>query len=404
MGSHPVTEQNRRTGTDAERLGELLRTAREAQEMTLEEVEQALRIRARFLAAFEEGAYENLPGAVQARGFLRNYARFLNLDEEAVLAQFDAGQAAFGRRQPRLAPGTERAYPSPFVPAMEPLAERQRRGWGRRIAVFLGLVVGLLVLAGLCLGGTQLVERVLNTQANQQELSLIGVLPTIPTLTPSATFMPSPTPLPGARVAAGPPITDRVVLDVNVVQRTWVRVIADGETVFEGILTPGLTIQYVAQQELNIQASNGAGLDAIFNNLPIGLLGLRGEAIDTTFTPDLVLTPTPDEAPTATFTPPATPTIEGEVGAEGGSPTPLPLPGVPTAAQQEGLPPGDGPASPTLLPQPSPTPAQPTASPTPSPTPTFTPTETETPSPTTTPSPTAILPPRHTSTPVPQKQ
>ena len=96
-----MESSDERVSMDAERLGQQLRTAREARELTLEQVEQALRIRAKFLGAFEAGAYEDLPGAVQARGFLRNYVRFLNLDEESILTQFDAIQVDLAARQPR---------------------------------------------------------------------------------------------------------------------------------------------------------------------------------------------------------------------------------------------------------------------------------------------------------------
>ena len=395
---------------DAQALGQQLRAAREARELTLEEVEQTLRIRARFLAAFEAGTYENLPGLVQARGFLRNYARFLKLDEDAILAQFDAAVQASG--------GLSWRQPAPSQPVLlqevplegGALLPEEGGGQGRRIGVVLGAVVGLVLIAGLCFGGTQLIERLLIEQAAVEGPELLSILPTVPSLTPSATFLPTATPASGLPVVAdGQPITDRVVVSINVVGRSWTRITADGVVVFEGLLRPGTTVQYQAQQVLDIQASNGAGLDVVFNNLPIGRLGLRGEAVDTTFTPDLVLTPTPDEAPTATFTPIPSPTIEGTAGEEG--PTSLPVPGAGEAGTgEEGVPsptplPIPGAATEELLPSASPTatlpPSQP---PTATATPTATPTNTVTPSPTVSPSPTAILPPRYTSTPIPQKQ
>ncbi len=413
---------------DAERLGQQLRDAREARELTLEDVEQALRIRARFLQAFETGAYDDLPGAVQARGFLRNYARFLRLDEEAILAQFEAARIAYRGEERRFAARRGAQVTEPVVMSAAPslaehpytvAAQASRR---RRIGVIAGTLIGTLILIGLCLGGTRLVERLLAVQANQRSADLVSILPTVPSLTPSATFLPSPTPLPGARMVAGAtPITDRVVLDVSVVQRTYLRVTVDGVEIFSGLVRPGTQLQYQAQQTLRLEASNGAGLEVIFNNLPIGPLGLRGEAVDTTFTPDLVLTPTPDLAPTATFTPPVTPILDttfatvegtpdpalsGKAGQGAGElPTPLPLPdaardvsgGVtltPAPAGPSPTLPAPG-GIPTILPSVTPTPTA-----TPSPTLTFT----VTPSPTLTPSPTPILPPRLTSTPVPAKE
>ena len=63
-------------------LGLWLRRARENHQLSLDDVERVLKIRSRYLQALEVGDYATLPGIVQARGFLRNYARFLGLPVE----------------------------------------------------------------------------------------------------------------------------------------------------------------------------------------------------------------------------------------------------------------------------------------------------------------------------------
>ena len=390
---------------DAEQLGQQLRAAREAQDLTLDEVAQVTRIRAKFLTAFETGHYEDLPGVVQARGFLRNYARFLRLDEEATLALFDRALASSTTR-PHWKPRGEPTRPvSPAVPlVIEPPPYESEseitlnsvpRGRGRRLAVLVSILAGIVALVMACMVGAPLVERVLTEQVGQGGPDFLDVLPTVPSVTPSFTFVPSATPLPGQQVAVpGPPITDRVVIAAAAVQRTWVRIIADGVVAFEGLVEPGETLRYEAAQTLRLQASNGAGLDVVFNNLPQGVLGLRGQAVDRTFTPELALTPTVALSPTATPTPPPLP------GLDSGEVTALPVPGENAA--------GDATPTPLLPPGvtfPTATPGasaqQPPATPTPlvATTPTRTPTPTVTPSITPTPSPTAILPPRLTSTP-----
>jgi cytoskeleton protein RodZ len=54
----------------------------------LSEVEEATKIRAKFLAAMEEDRWEELPAPVYARGFISIYARFLGLDDQALLDQY----------------------------------------------------------------------------------------------------------------------------------------------------------------------------------------------------------------------------------------------------------------------------------------------------------------------------
>lgn len=69
-------------------LGQILREARENKGLTLEEVQAETRIHARFLTALEKGDYAVLPTPVHVRGFLRNYARFLGLDPQPLLARY----------------------------------------------------------------------------------------------------------------------------------------------------------------------------------------------------------------------------------------------------------------------------------------------------------------------------
>jgi cytoskeletal protein RodZ len=69
-------------------LGEQLRAQRERKNITLEQAAADTRIREKFLKALEEGDYPSLPGAVYTRGFLRNYAEYLDLDTEELVLLF----------------------------------------------------------------------------------------------------------------------------------------------------------------------------------------------------------------------------------------------------------------------------------------------------------------------------
>lgn len=69
-------------------VGSILKSAREEKGLTLDEIREATRIHPRFLAALEEGDYSVFSSPVHLKGFLRTYARFLELDEEEVMAFF----------------------------------------------------------------------------------------------------------------------------------------------------------------------------------------------------------------------------------------------------------------------------------------------------------------------------
>ena len=70
-------------------FGERLKRERELREVTPNEVVVATRISLRFLEALENEDWEKLPGGVFNRGFVRAIARYLGLDEEHLLAEYD---------------------------------------------------------------------------------------------------------------------------------------------------------------------------------------------------------------------------------------------------------------------------------------------------------------------------
>lgn len=71
-------------------LGTFFREAREAQDLTLEQVAASTRIQESYLQALEEERFAVLPQKVFTKGFVRTYARTLGLDEEEAFRRFSA--------------------------------------------------------------------------------------------------------------------------------------------------------------------------------------------------------------------------------------------------------------------------------------------------------------------------
>ncbi len=74
-------------------VGERLRAAREAKEMSSADVAAALKLSTRQVDALEAGDWSGLPGHTFIRGFVRNYARVVQLDAQELLADLDAPPA-----------------------------------------------------------------------------------------------------------------------------------------------------------------------------------------------------------------------------------------------------------------------------------------------------------------------
>lgn len=71
-------------------VGAQLRAAREARGIALSEVAATLKLGVRQLEALERGDWQVLPGATFVRGFVRNYARFVQIDPLPLMSQLDA--------------------------------------------------------------------------------------------------------------------------------------------------------------------------------------------------------------------------------------------------------------------------------------------------------------------------
>lgn len=69
-------------------VGQILKQEREAKFYTLAEVEKATKIRQELLEALEGDEYDRLPPATFVQGFIKNYAKFLGLETNKLLAIF----------------------------------------------------------------------------------------------------------------------------------------------------------------------------------------------------------------------------------------------------------------------------------------------------------------------------
>jgi cytoskeletal protein RodZ len=75
------------------KFGDKLRRERELRGVTLDEIAEATKIGTRSLRALEEERFDQLPGGIFNKGFVRAYARFLGLDEEQAVSDYVTAQS-----------------------------------------------------------------------------------------------------------------------------------------------------------------------------------------------------------------------------------------------------------------------------------------------------------------------
>jgi cytoskeletal protein RodZ len=109
-------------------FGEHLKREREMRGVSLEEISAATRIAPRFLQALENEQWEQLPGGVFNRGFIRSVAHYLGLDEDSLVAEYAL---------------ETKGRPDPGVVADPP--DEPDRTWARVLVL---IVLAILIIAG----------------------------------------------------------------------------------------------------------------------------------------------------------------------------------------------------------------------------------------------------------------
>jgi len=71
-------------------VAEQLRTAREAQELTIHQIAEITNVRADHIRAIEEGNYDVFSAPIYIRGFVRTYCKILKLDSARLIADLNA--------------------------------------------------------------------------------------------------------------------------------------------------------------------------------------------------------------------------------------------------------------------------------------------------------------------------
>jgi len=281
-------------------IGAGLRHRRETLSLHLEEVERNTHVKAHYLEALELGAMDRLPSTVQTRGMLSNYASFLDMDVDEVLLRFaDALQARHREKNPQQ---PVRKSNQPILPANMSL-----RSFIAGDMVFgIGMAV---LLVGFAIWG---INRVVTLQ------SLREIQPTAPSISdvllaspdPSL-FTATPTLLPvesfsGEATATIiiPTINVNVSVQVNLVavERTYMRVIVDGEVVFEGRTVPGNAYPFEAEDQVEVLVGNAGAIRIVYNGRDLGFMGAFGEVVSNIYRADEIITPTALPTPTATDT------------------------------------------------------------------------------------------------------
>ena len=248
-------------------VGETLRRERLRKDLGLEQISRETKISARLLDAIEKDQFELLPGGVFAKSFVRQYARFLGLDEEEMAAEVEKAINPVGDL-PSFA-GT-RSQPAFKVP---PVAEWEGTGRSNSsVLPALALVVAVMLVCSAVYAWWQRSRRpapVTPPIAAAQKAPAPAPKTDVSASAPAQEAAPAPV------ESANPAATLQVSLTADAV--AWVQVWADGKSVMIGKLKPSVVKTFAAVEGLRIRTGNAGSLLVTVNGKPAGTLGPKGQ-------------------------------------------------------------------------------------------------------------------------------
>lgn len=229
-------------------IGERLRNAREAKRLTLEDASAQTRIRPAYLQALEDEAFDQLPGPIYAKGFLRVYAAVLGLDPDDLVAVYPEAFAA-----PRSSL-MEHPAEVPIRPVAAPSRARRFSAYALAVLFIAASIVGYVGYQG---------WRAFNAPV---EVAAPPAIRPAPAPSPA----PTPAPAPAAAPAPLPQVTapGTVAVTIRAQGSTWIRVTVDGRRTFEGFLILG-----------DIRTWSGREVTVRLGNAPVSLVDVNGRRV-----------------------------------------------------------------------------------------------------------------------------
>lgn len=211
-------------------LGDTLKGRRNTLGISLEQAEDATKIRAKLLGALEEGTYDRLPNPGYVRGYISSYARYLELDTVPLLAMYRAETGA-GRFHDINLPDE----------AVAPREQQYAVPWK-------AIAAGVVALAIISLG-IWMVTRLVHGPATPPPIPATATEPTSTGATganPPTSTTSSTTDTTGASATPKPatytPFTVKITVSSN--GASWVKATVDGLSAYVGSLTGGQTKEF----------------------------------------------------------------------------------------------------------------------------------------------------------------
>lgn len=275
-------------------FGERLKREREKKQITLDQVSVSTKISVRMLRAIEEEKFDQLPGGIFNKGFVRAYARHLGMDEEQAVADYLAASTPVSSSQP------EDVELRAMAEQKDKERLRQARirkdfPWEWVAAVLILIAVGFSVW-GVRSGREAQSGKTPNPESSAKPENVTDSQATLPQTDLKSAPPPHYAPTVATENSGPTPVTapsDGFTVHVVAQDDSWLSIIADEKPVFTGTLLASGQQSVRAKNSIIIRAGNVGGLDIDFNGKRLSPQGDDGEVKTLTFHSDGLAPPPP---------------------------------------------------------------------------------------------------------------
>lgn len=232
-------------------FGSWLRQQREIRKISLREISDSTKIGLRYLEALEDDRFHVLPATIFAKGFLREYAKYVGLDPDEVVNFYLIADQGRAEEPPEMA-----AVTGP-PPSRRP---------PRQVAVGVVVVVALLLLVA----GIIALVRV-----QRQAGDGVGA----PGMAPPP-IQPAPPPSPQqAEPAEGSEEGRSIVVGLSFTAECWVEAVIDDSERIQELRVQGESMQIEALRRVVLTLGNAGAVRVEVNGEPLPLDGAAGEVV-----------------------------------------------------------------------------------------------------------------------------
>ena len=266
-------------------VGYTLRQERERQNLSIEDIEQGTSIRAVYIEAIENGEYDKLPGAIYTKGFIKNYAKFLEMDPEAAAKEFaaDLEELSAEAEAAKVAEEAKNASPVPEK-KFEPKPEKKSIGYSihdRESGGSSKLIIAAVVLIAAVAGG--LWSWLSSSEGDVAKVDPPKIEQTQPQpVEPEPVPADKPEPVANANPAPQKK-SDGVAVQARFNDKCWALVTVDGAVVQEGVIDGGQTLTWEGKENITFRLGNAGAVEFFQDGKSLGVQGAIGDVVDKTF-------------------------------------------------------------------------------------------------------------------------